>query len=129
MLRAIPRALVLFVLPGAIACGKPPSSAETDAGATASKVHRVGSCDRAPAVGTCSEYASEYLAANEALVKSSCTKLGGTFVDAPCPNTSVVGACTLSSGEVRKYYGTGASAYDAARARAECIGTFHGEWR
>jgi hypothetical protein len=80
-------------------------------------------------VGTCSEYGGTYLAQNEILVKSSCAKLGGTWVAAECPNTSVVGGCTLSSGEVRKYYGTGTSAYDVDRAKSECATTLHGSWR
>lgn len=117
-----------LVVVGLVACTKSPPAGESDAGPRGSAL-RVGSCDRASSVGTCSEYGSSYLAENELLVKTSCTKLGGTFVDAECPNTSVVGGCTLSSGEIRKYYGTGASAYDADRARGECVSTFHGTWR
>jgi hypothetical protein len=90
---------------------------------------RTGSCDRVPATGTCSEYDGAYLAKNEGLVTSTCAKLGGTFVWAECPNTSVVGACTLSTSEVRKFYGTGGAAYEPDRARTECERTFHGSWK
>jgi hypothetical protein len=92
-------------------------------------IGRVGSCDRASSTGTCSEYGGTYLAQNEILLTSSCGKLGGTFVYAECPNTSVVGACTLSTGEVRKFYATGASGYEPDRARKECESSFHGSWQ
>lgn len=90
---------------------------------------RIGSCDRAPSTGTCSEYSGAYLVQNEILLTSSCAKLGGTFVYAECPNTSVVGSCTLSTGEVRKFYGTGSAAYEPERARSECEGSYRGAWR
>lgn len=89
---------------------------------------RIGSCDRGQSTGTCSEYAGTYLEQNQLLLTSSCSKLGGTFVYAECPNTSVVGACTLSTTEVRKFYGTGAAAYEADRAKSECEKSFRGTW-
>jgi hypothetical protein len=103
------------------------SSGGSDAGAAASG--RIGSCDRAASTGTCSEYRGTYLTENEILLTSSCGKLGGTFVYAECPNTSVVGACTLSTSEVHTFYGTGASAYEPDRARKECEASFHGAWK
>jgi hypothetical protein len=109
------------------------SSSESDSGTTRSAVTagggRIGSCDRASSIGTCSEYNGAYLAENEILLTSSCGKLGGTFVYAECPNTSVVGGCTLSTGEIRKFYGTGASAYEPDRARQECETSFRGIWQ
>jgi hypothetical protein len=90
---------------------------------------RIGSCDRAPTTGTCSEYGGPYLVQNEALLTASCARLGGTFVYAECPNTSNVGSCTLSTGEVRKFYGTGASAFEPERARTECEKTCRGAWQ
>jgi hypothetical protein len=117
-----------------IACERSSASSGTDSGVTvrgasSSSIERVGSCDRAPSTGTCSEYNGTYLAQNEILLTSSCTKLGGTFVYAECPNTSVVGACLLSTGETRKFYGTGGSAYEPDRARKECEDAFRGSWR
>jgi hypothetical protein len=109
-----------------------PSSSGADGGGItrgAPSSTRVGSCDRASSTGTCSEYDATYLARNEVLLTSSCGKLGGTFVYAECPNTSVVGACKLSTGEVRKFYGTGASAYEPDRARKECETSFRGSWQ
>ena len=88
----------------------------------------MGSCDRVGSLGTCSEYAGAYLAQNEMVITSTCAKVNGTFVYAPCPNTSIVGACTLSTGEVRRFYsGASANAYTAARAKSECE-TFGGKF-
>lgn len=125
---AIARPLVLALV-ALVACTKSSPSNEADASSGVSSQARTWSCDRASSVGTCSEYGREYVSQNEVLVKSSCARLGGALVEADCPNTSVVGACTLSSGEIRKYYGTGSSAYDVDRARTECATTFHGAWR
>lgn len=116
-----------------MACDRAPASATSDGGTASSRreleaPQRIGSCDRGSSTGTCSEYAGTYLAQNELLLTSSCSRLGGTFVYAECPNTSVVGACTLSTGEIRKFYGTGASAYDAERARKECETSYRGSW-
>lgn len=115
-----------------MACDRAPASTASDGGASSRHEpqgpQRVGSCDRGSSTGTCSEYAGTYLAQNELLLTSSCAKLGGTFVYAECPNTSVVGACTLSTSEIRKFYGTGASAYDAERARKECETSYRGSW-
>ena len=106
------------------------SSESSDAGSgRATTALRVGSCDRSASAGTCSEYDGVYLGQNEVLLTSSCGKLGGTFVFAACPNTSVIGACVLSTGEMRKFYATGASAYDPQRARTECETTFRGSWK
>jgi hypothetical protein len=121
----------LFVL----GCGRSESNAQAsdDAGAvtsrTTSATTRIGSCDRVAITGTCSEYAGKYLADNEVLLTSSCAKLGGTFVYTECPNTSVIGSCTLSTSEVRKFYGAGAAAWDPERARSECVGSFGGSWQ
>jgi hypothetical protein len=116
----------------AVGCGRSGSSAQAsdDAGvATMRTTMRTASCDRGAIVGTCSEYAGKYLADNEVLLSSMCTKLGGTFVYAECPNTTVIGACTLSTSEVRKFYGAGSAAWDPERARGECAGSLGGSWQ
>ncbi len=89
---------------------------------------RTSSCDRVTGQSVCSEYSGAYLAQNEAVLSSSCGKLAGAFVGAECPNTSVLGACTLATGEVRKFYASGGAAYDAARAETECTGPYKGKW-
>ncbi len=118
---------LVFVLSG---CDRA-STATQDAGTSSARPEapsRIGSCDRGSLTGTCSEYGGTYLAQNEVLLTSSCAKLGGTFVYAECPNTSVIGGCTLSTGEVRKFYGTGASAYTAEQAQNECVSSYRGTW-
>lgn len=77
----------------------------------------------------CAEYGGAYLAENEAALVGSCKKLGGAFVYAACPGTSVLGACTLPTGEVRKLYASGEAAFDDARAKAECASSYHGAWK
>jgi len=89
---------------------------------------RTSSCDRVTGQSVCSEYSGAYLAQNEAVLSSACVKLSGAFAAAECPNTSVLGACTLATGEVRKFYASGGAAYDAARAETECSGPYKGKW-
>lgn len=119
----------------AVGCARSGSSTQAgdDAGVatmrTTSATMRTASCDRGALVGTCSEYTGKYLADNEVFLASTCTKLGGTFVYAECPNTSVIGACTLSTSEVRKFYGAGSAAWDPERARSECAGSLGGSWQ
>ena len=77
----------------------------------------------------CAEYSGTYLAQNELALSGSCKKLNGAFVFAECPNTAVLGACTLPTGEVRKLYSSGEAAFDLARAQKECATTYHGAWK
>ena len=76
----------------------------------------------------CSEYSGSYLAQNEAVLSSGCGKLSGAFVRAECPNTNVLGSCTLSTTEVRKFYASGSAVWDAPRAEKECVGSYKGKW-
>ena len=108
-----------------IACSKEEASSGSlrEAGAL-----RLGSCDRVTSVSTCSEYRLGGAGADEAQTTAACAKLGGSFVYAECPNTTIVGACKLSTGEVRKFYSGGNASYDPARAKKDCEGPFHGTW-
>jgi hypothetical protein len=90
---------------------------------------RIASCDRVAAMSYCAEYSGSYLAQNELALSGSCKKLNGAFVVAECPNTAVLGACTLPTGEVRKLYSSGEAAFDAARAQKECATAYHGVWK
>lgn len=119
--------IVVVVLQTTIACSRDDASGKPDANVAATST-RVVSCDRVPATSLCSEYSGSYLAQNEAVLSSSCGKLGGAFVPAECPNTSVLGSCTLSTSEVRKFYGSSGAAYDAARAENECATSYKGKW-
>jgi hypothetical protein len=124
---------LLVVVPHAtLACSRSDKAASessvASAGATAPPPSRTGSCDRVTAMSLCSEYSGAYLAQNEAVLSSSCAKLAGAFVGAECPNTSVLGSCTLSTGEVRKFYASGGSPFDVAKAEKECTGSYSGKW-
>jgi hypothetical protein len=104
------------------------STADSAAATTPSSPPRTGSCDRVTTMSVCSEYSGSYLALNEAVLSATCVKLGGAFVRAQCPNTSVLGTCTLATGEVRKFYSSGGAAYDLAKAAKECTGPYTGTW-
>jgi hypothetical protein len=124
--RSIPLVLVLLIA----ACRGGTSASSLDGGAgDAVAAPRFASCDRSATMGLCSEYEGEYLAHNEALLTGSCARLGGTFVAAECPNTSIVGACRLRTSEHRKFYGTGSAAYAPERARMECEAVLRGMWQ
>jgi hypothetical protein len=104
------------------------ASSASSAAPRSTPTGRTSSCDRVTNMSVCSEYHGAYLAQNEAVLSSACAKLSGAFVAAECPNTSVLGSCTLSTGEVRKFYASGGAAYDAARAEKECTGPYKGQW-
>ena len=110
-----------------MACSRA-DNASSSADALAPAPSRTSNCDRITAMGVCSEYSGSYLAVNEGVLRESCGKLGGTFVGGQCPNTTVLGSCTLATSEVRHYYTTGATPYDAARADKECTGNYAGKW-
>jgi hypothetical protein len=111
------------------ACSRGGATDSGDASAaTAAPSTRTASCDRITAMSVCSEYTGAYLDQGEALHLASCKRLGGTFVAASCPNTSVLGSCALGTGEVRRFYGGGGAPYDVARADRECRGTYKGTW-
>lgn len=115
-----------------IACSRDDSASSASGRASTTSVApastRLASCDRVPSTSLCSEYTGSYLTQNEAVLSSTCGKLGGAFVQAECPNTSVLGSCSLSTTEVRKFYGSGALAYDAAKAESECVSSYKGKW-
>lgn len=103
-------------------------SSASAASASGASPWRTASCDRVPSASVCSEYSGAYLAQNEAVITSQCNKLGGAFVPAECPNTSVLGSCALGTSEVRNFYASGAVAFDAARAEKECTSSYKGKW-
>jgi len=119
-------ALLLVVI---TSCSR--SEEASDAGSVASSTTalRVASCDRVASMSYCAEYTGAYLTQNELALTGSCKKFGGAFVGAECPNTSVLGSCTLPTGEVRKLYASGEAAFDAARAQKECETSYRGSWK
>jgi hypothetical protein len=110
------------------ACSRDESKAIADAGAAPAGPSRTSSCDRIAAASFCSEWSDAQLADREQFHRAGCVKLNGTFVGAQCPNTQVIGSCTLSTSEVRKFYASGAAAFDAPRAESECTGGLKGKW-
>ena len=124
-------AVVSVVVVLSVACSKSEDekTAAVASSATASSPSRLASCDRVAAMSYCAEYSGSYLAQNELALSGSCKKLGGAFVFAACPNTAVLGACTLPTGEVRKLYSSGEAAFDLARAQKECASSYHGTWK
>lgn len=127
MISRIVRVVALLGLLGATHCSKEETSAR-GADATALTPSRTASCDRVSGMSVCSEYSGGYLAQNEAVLRSSCGKLGGTFVAATCPNSAVIGSCELATTEVRSFYASGTAAYDVVRAQKECVASYRGRW-
>jgi hypothetical protein len=97
--------------------------------AAATPESAASSCDRVTSMSVCSAYTAAQVATSAKVLAAQCAKLGGVYVAATCPNTSVLGACTVGTGELRVYYASGALAYDAARAEKECTTTMRGTWR
>ena len=120
-------ALALVASHATFGCSRS-ESVDSPPAAKASGPSRTSSCDRVTGQSVCSEYSGAYLAQNEAVLSSACAKLSGAFVAAECPNTSVLGACTLATGEVRKFYASGGAPYDVARSEKECTGPYNGKW-
>lgn len=115
------------VLLAACARSEKSEEAAVSSGAAASTLR--GSCDRVASMSVCSTYAASQLAKDPAVLSAGCTKLGGTYVAAACPNTAVLGSCTLGNGETRSYYASGGVAYDGARAQKECTSLYAGAWK
>jgi hypothetical protein len=118
----------LVALQATLACSRSDSASSSGADALAPSPSRTSNCDRITAMGVCSEYSGSYLVMNEGALRESCGKLNGFFVGGQCPNTTVLGSCTLATSEVRHYYASGAVPYDAARAEKECTGNYAGKW-
>ena len=122
-------AVALVAMHATLACSRTDNASSTGADALAPSPPRTSNCDRITAMGVCSEYTGTNLQMNEGVLRESCRKLGGTFVGGACPNTTVLGSCTLATSEVRHYYATGGTTpYDAARAEKECSGNYAGKW-
>ena len=121
MLRPIGIALLLAT---AAACRHDDPNPGLDA-STLRVAPRPASCDRVTSASVCSEYA---LTDDEARLTASCTKLAGSFALAECPNTSVLGSCTLSTGETRKFYSGGGGSFDARSGKKDCEGSLKGKW-
>ena len=124
------RIVLVVMVALSVACSKSEDEKSAAVASSATSTpSRLASCDRVTAMSYCAEYSGTYLAQNELALSGGCKKLGGAFVFAECPNTAVLGACTLPTGEVRKLYSSGEAAFDAARAQKECATSYHGTWK
>src|SRR4051794_40416064 len=95
-LRCVTLAIAIVASHATFACSRS-DNVDTPAPVTkAAGPLRTSSCDRVTGQSVCSEYSGAYLAQNEAVLSSTCGKLSGAFAAAECPNTSVLGACTLA---------------------------------
>ena len=121
--------VVVSVVALMFACSKNEDEKTVTVASSATAKARIASCDRVASMSYCAEYSGAYLAQNEVALSGSCKKLNGAFVVAECPNTAVLGACTLPTGEVRKLYSSGEAAFDLARAQKECATAYHGTWK
>jgi hypothetical protein len=130
MSRIVLVTIATFAIAHLVACSKNEDEKTVAVASSATgSSSRIASCDRVTAMSYCAEYTGAYLAQNEVALTGSCKKLGGAFVLAECPNTAVLGACTLPTGEVRKLYSSGEAAFDLARAQKECATSYHGTWK
>lgn len=123
------RFTLLVVVALTFACSKSEEEKTASVASSATASSRIASCDRVASMSYCAEYTGTYLAQNEVALSGSCKKLNGAFVVAECPNTAVLGACTLPTGEVRKLYSSGEAAFDLPRAQKECATAYHGTWK
>jgi hypothetical protein len=88
---------------------------------------RTGSCNNIESVSTCSDYSGDAFALGESLQQSMCEAGHGTYTSGgACPAENRVGTCTISGGQVRRYYSTGTLAYTVETARNDCTQLFQG---
>jgi hypothetical protein len=117
----------VFLALAVVGC-KGSSSSDSAPAASASAAAKVGaSCDKVSTLSVCSNYSGTLLAGGDKAVEMQCRSLGGTFTNAACPNTSVVGRCVMTTGEERLYYATGGSSFTDATAKSHCQSLF-GRW-
>lgn len=118
-------AATTLMLATVIACGKKEDAAKADAKTgetttTSATVAAKASCNMLTELGTCNEYRG---GSSFGLEKSLCEGFHGKFASAACPTESQVGACTMSDGEVKRYYGSkvaGEHGMTVAEAKADC---------
>jgi hypothetical protein len=113
-----------LMLAAVVACGKKddkrdqPSETATTSAAVAAKA----SCNMLSELGTCNEYRS---GTTFGLEKSLCEGFKGTFANQGCSSEGQIGSCTMSDGEVKRYYGTklaGDHALTLDEAKGDCEG-------
>jgi hypothetical protein len=97
------------------AADKPGEATTTSAAVTAK-----ASCNMVTELGTCNEYPGR---ASFGLEKSLCEGFHGKFAVAGCSTEGQLGSCTMSDGEVKRYYGSkiaGEHALTVEEAKSDC---------
>jgi hypothetical protein len=115
-------AFVTLGMLAAVACGKSKDDAAGNTSTTAASLTAKASCDMTTEVGSCNEYRS---GTSFGLEKSLCESFKGKFTLASgCATANQVGFCTMSDGEVKRYYGTsiGAHGFTLEDAKGNCEG-------
>ena len=118
-------AVTSLMLVAVIACGKKADSSDKpgQASTTSADTVRVSakaSCNMLAELGTCNEYRN---GTSFGLEKSLCEGFHGKFSNAGCSTDAAIGSCTMSDGEVKRYYGpklAGEHALTLAEAKGDC---------
>jgi hypothetical protein len=110
------------MLAAVVACGKKADGAESSGQTTTTSApsSAKASCTMVAELGTCNEYRSGQ---SFGLEKSLCEGYRGTFTNAGCSTNGQIASCTMSDGEVKRYYGAkvaGDRALSLDEARGDC---------
>jgi hypothetical protein len=114
-------AVTALMLAAVAACGKKAerdSSSETTT--TSAAVVAKASCNMLGQLGTCNEYRGR---TTFGLEKSLCEGFKGRFANAGCSTTGQIASCTMSDGEIKRYYGAkvaGDHALTVEEAKNDC---------
>ena len=115
-------AVTSLMLAAVIACGKKVDGSERGAQTTttAATVAAKASCSMVAELGTCNEYRSGQ---SFGLEKSLCEGYKGSFTNDGCGVAGQIASCTMSDGEVKRYYGAkiaGEHALTLDEAKVDC---------
>jgi hypothetical protein len=118
-------AVTALMLATVVACGTKDTAAKAveRPGVTSTTSAALGakaSCNMLAELGTCNEYRN---GTTFGLEKSLCERFHGTFASAGCSTDGQIGACAMSDGEVKRYYGAkvaGDHALTLGEAKGDC---------
>ena len=117
-------AVTCLMLAAVAACGRKADGAESSgqtSTTSASVAAAKASCTMVAELGTCNEYRSGQ---SFGLEKSLCESYEGTFTNAGCGTNGLIGSCTMSDGEVKRYYGAkiaGDRGLTLDEAKSDCL--------
>jgi hypothetical protein len=118
-------AVTALMLGAVVACGKKADAAKAADRAGVTSTTSAGlsakaSCNMLAELGTCNEYRN---GTTFGLEKSLCENFHGQFSNAGCATGGQIGSCTMSDGEVKRYYGAklaGDHALSLEEAKGDC---------